>query len=73
MSDLEGKHIVQYTRYGALLYYPADNYDDALRFVRIYTQIGEIQLLDIIAPGGDHYTIPTEEQWVDHKPTPHPR
>lgn len=50
--DLVGKYLVWYTRYGALLYYPASTPDEAERFIRLHDQLGEINVQHIEKPDG---------------------
>lgn len=64
MSLFDGKYVVAYSRYGAQLYYVALSYEDAIRFARIYTQVGEISVLSMTGPDGTRLDIPTEEYWV---------
>lgn len=50
-----GNYAVWYTRFGVLLYYPADTLEDARRWVRVYAEVGEgeIEILYIVTPSGD--------------------
>jgi hypothetical protein len=48
----EGKFVVEFIRYGALLYYPANTEEDAQRFVQLQENLGEATVIGVTAPDG---------------------
>lgn len=53
LNNQDGRYVVEYIRYGVILYYPASTLTEARRFIDLYERMGEITTVGITTPEGE--------------------
>jgi hypothetical protein len=51
---MSGEHRVWFTRFGVPHYYPAESREDADRWIRVYLEIGGVEITSLELPDGTH-------------------